>query len=58
MPVTADTLRIEITGKASNGRASPKPSTTDQRVNQGLDLARKYAEREAAEELQRLEIEA
>jgi hypothetical protein len=59
MPVTADTLRIEITGKASNGRASPlKPSTTDQRVNQGLDLARKYAEREAAEEKQRLEIEA
>jgi hypothetical protein len=41
-----------------NGRASPiRPSTTDQRVNQGLDLARRYAQQEAAEQ-QRMEIEA
>jgi hypothetical protein len=44
-----------------NGRASPsgRVATSDQRVADGLDLARRLAEREAREEQQqRLEIEA
>lgn len=46
-------------GGTQNGRASPiRQSTTDQRVNQALDLARIYAERESAEEQIRMEIEA
>lgn len=46
----------------ANGRASPpgtRQSTTDQRVNQTLDLARQYAAQEAREAgQQRMEIEA
>jgi hypothetical protein len=38
----------------SNGR--PKTSTTDDRVSQGLSMAQRYAEQEAREEQQRLEI--
>lgn len=34
----------------------PKESTTDQRVTQGLSMAQRYAEQEAREEQQRLEI--
>lgn len=60
MVVTPDTLRIEIDGKpmfATNGYA-PKPSTTDQRVQAGLELVRQFAEQEAREERARLELEA
>jgi hypothetical protein len=38
----------------SNGR--PKASTTDERVSQGLSMAKRYAAEEAREEQQRLEI--
>jgi hypothetical protein len=46
--VTVDTLRVELDGLPPS-RASPRGSTTDERVNGALRLA---------EELERLEIEA
>lgn len=55
MPVTPDTLRIEIEGKRAASRASPgtaggyEPSTSERRASQALALAEKYRLEEESE---------
>jgi len=39
--VTVETLRVELNGLPP-GRASPRPATSDQRVNEGLALAERF----------------
>ena len=48
--VTVETLRVELAGipPGTGQRANGRPSTTDQRVNQGLALAAKYAAEESS----------
>jgi hypothetical protein len=50
--VTVETLRISLDGFPT---PSPRPSTTDARVGEGLRLAAKYAAMEAAGEMPALE---
>ena len=54
--VTVDALRYELEGFPASRQRTPKPSTTDERVGQGLALADMYAEQERAEQQQRKEI--
>lgn len=56
MPVTPDTLRIEIEGRQrAPATTQPRPSTADQRVTHALSLAQRLAAQEAEAE-SRLEI--
>lgn len=58
MPVTPDTLRIEIEGKRAASRASPQQSTSEVRANQAWDLAQQIRAEEEAEEMKARQIEA